>query len=87
MVAEGGPRGLDGGRELGFVEGLLGRRDVLLGNYVVDRLFHFLLSFIYNSRHSNMLHFSGGGEKGERRETRRIINYLGHMVTTKGKKG
>ena len=59
VVAEGGAGRLDGGRELGFVEGLLGRRHVLLGNYVVDRLFHFLLSFIYNLHPSNMLHFSG----------------------------
>jgi hypothetical protein len=47
VVAEGGAGGLDVGRELGFVERFLGRRSVLLVNYVVDRLFHFLLSFIY----------------------------------------
>ena len=47
MVAEGGPGGLDIGWKFRTVQRLLGRRGVLLGNYVVDRLFHFLLSFIY----------------------------------------
>jgi hypothetical protein len=48
VVAESRPRGIDARGELRFVERLLRRRSVLLGNYVVDRLFHFLLSFIYN---------------------------------------
>jgi hypothetical protein len=48
MIAEGGAGGLDGGRKLGFVDCFLGWRDVLLGNDVVDRLFHLPLPFIYN---------------------------------------
>ena len=47
VVAESGARGLDIGRKFGFVEGLFWRRDVLLRNDVVDRLFHLLLFFIY----------------------------------------
>lgn len=50
MVAEGGPGRLDVGRELRLVERLFGRRVVLLGNYVVDGLFHLLLFFIYTSK-------------------------------------
>ena len=47
VVAEGRPCRLDARRELRSVERLLRGWSVLLGDYVVDRLFHFLLSFIY----------------------------------------
>ncbi len=66
VVAEGGASGLDAWRELGFVEGLLGGRSVLLGNYVVDRLFHFLLSFIYNHLTTPRCYIFNRGAGGER---------------------
>jgi len=50
MMAEGGTGGFDVGGEFGLIEGLFGRRVVLLGNDIVDRLFHLLLFFIYTSK-------------------------------------
>jgi hypothetical protein len=40
MVAEGGPGGLDVGGEFRFIECVLGGGNVLLGDDVVDGLFH-----------------------------------------------
>ena len=55
MVAEGGAGGFDVGRELRFVEGLFGWWVVLLGDNVVDRLFHLLLFFIYLENTTDLL--------------------------------
>ncbi len=47
MIAEGGACGFDVGGEFGFVEGFLWWWCVLLGNYIVDGLFHLIIFFIY----------------------------------------
>lgn len=52
MVAESGTGWLDIGRKFGAVEGFFGGRSVLLGNDVVDRLFHLLLFFIIPQKYN-----------------------------------
>ena len=54
-MAEGGAGGFDVGRELRFVEGFLGGRVVLLGDDVIDGLFHLLLFFIYLENTTDLL--------------------------------